>query len=236
MEQTTTVTPHPKRVSARHGQHTSTQKECTPTGENNTPEEATVTETERLHDQIPDITPEEATVTETERFRALVQVILYYYANNLLEEKRLSATELEHPHQQKKRHHHQRLEKWHQGLEYYRKKLWCLWQELHILFRPVTHILQRRGRHRMRCLTRPLVQDPIKESRVPSTTRTRREHWGQTSRPLFWILPTPRDTRFGSRRKRTGRLKSPTTYHDAIYFTDQYGMESPEPDYRSRDH
>ena len=53
-----------------------TQKERTPTGGNNTPEEATVTETERQHSQIPDITPEETIVTETERFCALVQVIL----------------------------------------------------------------------------------------------------------------------------------------------------------------
>ena len=54
------------------------QKKCTPTGGNNTPEEATLTETERQHAQIPDITPKEAIVTGTERFCALVQVVLHY--------------------------------------------------------------------------------------------------------------------------------------------------------------
>ena len=57
------VTPQRKRVSAQYGQNLATQKECTPTGGDLTPEEATVTETERQHAQIPDITPEEATVT-----------------------------------------------------------------------------------------------------------------------------------------------------------------------------
>ena len=60
--------------------------ECTLTGGNNTPEEATVTATERQRAQIPDITPEEATITDTERFSALVQVMLHYCENDLLEE------------------------------------------------------------------------------------------------------------------------------------------------------
>ena len=58
----------------------------------NTPEEATVAETERQHAQIPDITPEKAIVTETERFCALVQVMLHYYGNNLLEKEKSSTT------------------------------------------------------------------------------------------------------------------------------------------------
>ena len=45
MEHTTTVTPQLKKVSARYGQDHATRKECTPLGGNNTPEEATVTET-----------------------------------------------------------------------------------------------------------------------------------------------------------------------------------------------
>ena len=91
MEHTTTVTLQRKRVSARYGQNYATQKECTPSGGNNTPEEATVTETERQHVQIPD-KPEKAIVTETERFCALVQVMLHYYENNLLEEEKSSST------------------------------------------------------------------------------------------------------------------------------------------------
>ena len=78
IEHTTTVTSQRQRVSARYGQNLATRKERTPTGGNNTPEEATVTETERQHAQIRDITPEKAIVTETERFRALVQVMLHY--------------------------------------------------------------------------------------------------------------------------------------------------------------
>ena len=92
MEHTTTATPQWKRVSARYGHNLSTQKERTLTGGNNTPEEATVTETERQHARIPGITPEEATVTETERFCALVQVMLHYHENNLLEEEKSSTT------------------------------------------------------------------------------------------------------------------------------------------------
>ena len=45
-----------------------------------------VTENERQHAQIPDITPKEASVTETERFCALVQVMLHFYENNVLDE------------------------------------------------------------------------------------------------------------------------------------------------------
>ena len=63
-------------------------KECTSTGGNNTPEEATVTETERQHARIRDITPEKAIVPETEHFCALVQVMPHYYENNLLEEEK----------------------------------------------------------------------------------------------------------------------------------------------------
>ena len=92
MEHTTTVTPQRKRVSARYGQNHATQKECTPSSGNNTPEEATVTETERQHARIPDITLEKAIVTETERFCALVQVMLHYYKNNLWEEVKSSTT------------------------------------------------------------------------------------------------------------------------------------------------
>ena len=92
MEHATTVTPQRQRVSARYGQNISTQKECSPTGGNNIPKEATVPETERQHSQIPDITPEEAILTETERFCALVQVMLHYYANNLLEEEKSPTT------------------------------------------------------------------------------------------------------------------------------------------------
>ena len=58
MENTTTVTPQRKRLSVRDGQNHATHKECTPSGGNNTPEEATVTETERQHARIPDITHE----------------------------------------------------------------------------------------------------------------------------------------------------------------------------------
>ena len=92
MEHTTTVTPQRKRVSARYGQNIATQKECTPTGGNNTPEEANATETERQHAQIPDITPKKAIFTETERFCSLVQVMLHIYENNFLEEEKLSTT------------------------------------------------------------------------------------------------------------------------------------------------
>ena len=88
MKHTATVTPQVKKVSARYGQNLAIQKECTPTGGHNTPREATVTETERQHAQTPDITPEEAIVTETERFCALVQVMLHYYAHNLVKEKK----------------------------------------------------------------------------------------------------------------------------------------------------
>ena len=92
MDYITTATPQRKRVSARNGHNHATQKGCIPTGGNSTPEEATVTETERQHTQIPHITPEEATVTETKRFCALVQVMLHYYKNTLLEEERTSLT------------------------------------------------------------------------------------------------------------------------------------------------
>ena len=92
MEHAATVTPQLKRVSARYGHNHATQKECTSTGGNNTPEEAIVTETERQYAQIPDITPEKATVTETELFGALVPVVPHYYENNLLEEDKLSTT------------------------------------------------------------------------------------------------------------------------------------------------
>ena len=91
MEHTTTAT-HQRKTNPRYGQNIATQKECTSTGGNNTPEEATATETERQHAQIPDATPEKAIVTETERFCALVQVMLHYYANNLLEEEKSSST------------------------------------------------------------------------------------------------------------------------------------------------
>ena len=67
MEHTTTVAPQLKRVPARYRQNIATQKECTPTSGNNTPEEVTATETERQHAQIPDITPKEAIVIETGR-------------------------------------------------------------------------------------------------------------------------------------------------------------------------
>ena len=89
MEHTTTVTPQLKRVSARYGRNHATQEECTPTGGKNAPEESTVTETERQHAQIPD-KPEKA--IGTERFSALVQVMLHYYDNKLLEEEKSSAT------------------------------------------------------------------------------------------------------------------------------------------------
>ena len=66
-----------------------------------------------------------------------------------------------------------------QGLEHYRKKLGCPCQELHQIFRPGMHILlQMGGLHRMYRTTRPPVQDPIQESRIPSTTRTRQERIG----------------------------------------------------------
>ena len=117
MKHTTTVTPQLKRVSARYGRNHATQEECTPTGENNTPEEVTVTETERQHAQIPD-KPEKPIVPETERFCALVQVMLHYYT-------RTTSWKRKSYRQQPKRHHHQRLENRHQGLEHYRKKLEC---------------------------------------------------------------------------------------------------------------
>ena len=87
MEHTTTITPQRKRVSAWYGHNHATRKECTPSGGNNTPEKETVTETEHQDAQILD-TPEKAIVTETERFCALVQVMLHYYENNLLEEEK----------------------------------------------------------------------------------------------------------------------------------------------------
>ena len=92
IEHTTTVTSQQKRVSTRYGQNHTTHKECTPTGGNNTPEAATVTETERQNAQMPEITPEKAIVTETGRFFALVQVMLHYYENNLLGEENSSTT------------------------------------------------------------------------------------------------------------------------------------------------
>ena len=61
-------------------------KKCTIKGGKITPEKATVKETERQHAQIPDITPVKAMVTTTERSCALVQIMLHYYKNNLLEE------------------------------------------------------------------------------------------------------------------------------------------------------
>ena len=112
--------------------------------------------------------------------------------------------ELEHPRHQKKRQHHQRLGNRHQGPGNYRKKLECPGQELHLLFRPGTYILLRLGSHRMYRITRPPVQDPIQESRIPSTTRTQQEHRGQTHRPLGWNSSTPRETCFRSRRRITG--------------------------------
>ena len=42
-------------------------------------------------------------------------------------------------------------------------------------------------------ITRPPVQDPIQESRIPSATRTRQKHRGQSHRPRVWSSPTPRD-------------------------------------------
>ena len=92
MQHTATVTPQRKRVSARYDQNHATDSESTLTGENNTPEEATVTEAERQHARIPDTTPKNAIVTETERFCARVQAMLHYYDNNLLEEEKLSTT------------------------------------------------------------------------------------------------------------------------------------------------
>ena len=104
------------------GEEKATQKECTPTRGNNTPQEATVTETERQHAQIPDITPEKATVTETERLRAPFQVMPHYNEKNILEDRKRYRQqperyrrELEHPHEKKKRHNRQRLENPHQG-------------------------------------------------------------------------------------------------------------------------
>ena len=87
-EHTTTAMPQRKRVSARYGHNIATPTESTPTGGNNTPEEAAATETERQHAQISDITPEKAIVTETDRFCVLVQVMLHYYGNNLLEDEK----------------------------------------------------------------------------------------------------------------------------------------------------
>ena len=92
MEHTTTVTPQRKRASTRYGQNHATHKECTPPGGNNTPEEATVAETERQHAQMPNITPEKDIVTERERYCTLDQVKLHYYDNNLLKEETLSTT------------------------------------------------------------------------------------------------------------------------------------------------
>ena len=49
-------------------------------------EEATATETQRQHAQIPDVTFKEDMVTETEPFCALVQVMLHYspgYADSI---------------------------------------------------------------------------------------------------------------------------------------------------------
>ena len=112
--------------------------------------------------------------------------------------------DLEHPHQKNKRHHHQRLENRHQGLEHYRKKLECPCQELHLLLRPETHIILRLGANRMYRITRPPVQGPTQESSIRSTTRTRQKHRGQSHRPRVWSSPTPKETRFGSRRTKTG--------------------------------
>ena len=88
MERTSTVTPQRDGVSACYGQNIATPKESTLTGENNTTETTTATETERQHAQIPDITPENAIVTETKGVCALVRVMLHYYENNLLEEEK----------------------------------------------------------------------------------------------------------------------------------------------------
>ena len=92
MEYTTTATAGRKRVSARYVQNIAPREECTPTGGNNTPKEATATQTERQRARIPDITPKEAIVTETECFCAVVQVMLHYNANNSLEEEQSPTT------------------------------------------------------------------------------------------------------------------------------------------------
>ena len=64
---------------------------------------------------------------------------------------------------------------------------------------------------------------------MPSTARTRQKHRGQSHRSRVWSSPAPRKARFGSRRRKTG-LKCPTTYYDAIHFTDQHRLESQEPE------
>ena len=81
MEYTTPVTLQQKGASERYEQNVTPKSECTPTGGNNTPEEAAVTETECQSRQLPHITTDEGTVTETDRFCAPVQVMAHYYEN-----------------------------------------------------------------------------------------------------------------------------------------------------------
>ena len=95
MEDTTTVAPQLKRVSARYEHNYATQKKCTL---QNTPEKAAVTETKRQYAQIPNFTAFEKGFREC-------------YKTTLTGKK-------QHPHQKKKRHHHQRLENRYQGLEH----------------------------------------------------------------------------------------------------------------------
>ena len=192
MKHTTTVTPQRKRVSARYGQNHATRTEYTPSGGNNAPEEATVTETERQHAQIPN-TPGKAIVTDTERFCALVQVMLHYYKNNLLEEDKSSTTagasstgagastsEQEEPSSPE--------------IGESPSRTGALPQDVGVsstgitpAITPRTHVLLQLRPHRMYRITRPLVQDPIQESRIPSTTRTQQEHRGQPHQPRVCV-------------------------------------------------
>ena len=66
MEYTAAETPQQKKISERYRHNLTTKSECTLTGGNNAPEEASIKETERQRAQIPDIEPEEDTVNETE--------------------------------------------------------------------------------------------------------------------------------------------------------------------------
>ena len=208
MEDTTTLTPQRKRVSARYGNNFATHEECTLTCENNTPEEATVTETERqrirksrtLHPKKPlprdgalsCASPDRATLPQEQPSRR-GKVIDNSWSVidgswSILIRRSVMITG-----------------DW--GIVI---KGWSTTaRSLSVLVRSYAcyfaqgPILPRLGSHRMYRITRPPVQDPIQESRIPSTTRTSKQHRGQSHRSRMWSSSTPREVRLGSRRRKT---------------------------------
>ena len=176
MGHTAMVTPQRKRVSARYAQNIATKRGAH--------QQAETTRLKRLPTRRLSANMRKSRTSRLRRPLSLRRSPFVSYSRSCYtttttshrQQTERHRRELKHPYQKKKRHHHQRLEHRHQGLEHYRKKLGCPRQELHLIFRPGTHILQQLGPHRMYRITRPPVQDPIQESRIPSTTRTRQEH------------------------------------------------------------